>query len=882
MVGGPGVGKTALCERAAELAGDMRVVRVQGVEEEQTLPLAALADLAAALRDVTEHIAGPAGELLDELATRRTPATTDPLAVGAALLELLAMAAERAPLLVVVDDYQWVEEASLRMVSFAWRRLRDDRVAILVAGRPPVPPVLRGDVLELFGLGRDDAVRLVRRSSATPVAGRVADTLARASGGNPLVLTEVVGLLSPSQLDGSAPLPERLPTGRRAGESFAISIRALPPPSRTALAVVAAAGSGAFDYAPAALAALELEFEDLAPVERAALCRITPGQISLRHPLVGSAAFEAVGSGEYRRIQAALADVTSDMDPIRSANHLYEATVGPSEQVAMTLERAAAGARGDAGVLAAGQLLERAARVTPPGRVRAQRFLRAAAAALDEGRLPSVTHLCEHVTLNTADTETLAQATLLLARATLYTHHPAGLTDELWRLADDPLHGETALAMLVALYTNHGEARGVQAALRRLDAAGPSLHPVAKAYAAIGHCFNGDPKAARALVRSADWAVFASSTDPPLDLAAIAAVAAMYAEEYESALSCTTFLQRRARTEHVVSAMPFLLLVEGGLHWWRGDWRRAVACLHDTVTLGTDCDVRSIVGFAHGYLAAIRATTGDADLTGVHRRAAQRVADEDGVMPMTGYIAYAEGLCALSLGRYEEAVVALRRTQRRCDEMVPDTLVIVPYASDLIDALVATRRLDEARRALDDTARRARAQASPWGAVVVARGRALLAADDGWEASLSLALEMAGESFPFERAKTHLSFGQRLGREGRTGAARDHLQLALDLFDGLGATAWVERAASELRARHTRASATRRRSDELTPQELRVCLAVAEGATNREAAQALFLSTKTIETHLARAYRKLGVTSRSQLARLVASTSMGGGALGNY
>jgi DNA-binding CsgD family transcriptional regulator len=876
------MGKTTLCDYAVEVASGFRVIALHGVETELALPLAGLSDVAAALADSVAGLSSPARAVLASLAGRLPASVADPMALGAATLQLLGAAAESGPLLVVVDDLHWIDEASVGALVFAVRRLDHDAVAVLLASRPPLALALEGVVstIELRGLDAESALELVRSRAGGLVDDRVATALVEATDANPLALSELPALLSADQLLGRAPLPDHLPLGERSAVSFGPLLRRLPESSRLALAVVGAAGWRAYDFVPGAFRRLGLSLDDLAPAEQLGLCEFRQEHIVLRHVLVGAAALESVGSAEARRVLVALADASAHVDFERSVTFRAQATVGSSEELALDLERAAArrGERG--GAVGSAPLLARAAQVSPPGPTRWRRLEEAATANLLAGHPQRACELAEKLRRECDERAGRARATLILGQASIWRPEPPGLNDELWDLtqtADAP----TAVQALVALSFSsigQGDMLAHREALDRLgrmvDVAPPDVRLLAEATIAVGRTFLGERSAARDLVRMMPILLDNPAGSTPLGCREIAAIALVGVELPDQARLLATTSVRSARAVGAVLRLPFLLSVVGDSSWWLGEWRRARAALDEAVVLANQTGQRAMEAYVHCLLARLHAGIGDRARVDDHAAVALRLAEPTGYETIGMYVAHARGLCALACGDPGGAAVYLRVAYAATTRLSPYALVAVPTVGDFIESLILSGVHAEAQAALAELADRGERLESPFAQVVVARLRGLLE-PESWDAWFEKALLVEGHGVRFEKARARLAFGGRLRRDRRIGESRDQLTNALDEFGMLGATVWADRTAAELNL--LRSTPVTRTSDpfgDLTPKELQVCLAVADGMTNREAARSLFLSTKTVETHLGRAFRKLGITSRTQLTRLVARSEL--------
>src|SRR4051812_839112 len=385
--GEAGIGKTALLEYAVESAPDLRVLRVVGVESEMELPFAALHQLCAPLHDWLDRLPGPQRNALATTFGLSAGPVPDLLFIGVATLSLLSEAAERRPLLCVIDDAQWLDHASAQALAFVARRLLAESVIMLFAVREPIRELSALPELVVEGLRDPDARELLASVVPGRLDQRVADQLVAEARGNPLALVELPPRLTPAELAGGFGLPEALPLEGRIEERFLQRLEALPVDTRRLLLVAAADPTG--DPALAGRAAARLGLTDAAfePLAGADLIEIG-ARVRFHHPLVRSAVYRAAAPDELRRVHAALAEATDPrIDPDRRAWHLAGASPGPDESVAAELERAAGRAQARGGLAAAAAFLDRAAALTSDPVRRAQRALAAAQTKYEAGAL---------------------------------------------------------------------------------------------------------------------------------------------------------------------------------------------------------------------------------------------------------------------------------------------------------------------------------------------------------------------------------------------------------------------------------------------------------------------------------------------------------------
>jgi ATP/maltotriose-dependent transcriptional regulator MalT len=879
--GEPGIGKSALCAYAVERATDMTVLRARGAEWETELPFAALADLLHPVLGYIDEIPAPQAAALNAALALGPPAGGDRFTTCAATLSVLAAAAERSPLLAVVDDVHWLDRSSAQALLFATRRLDAEGVAFLFALRESGGTLFDAEglpELKLGGLGDDAAARVLDRAGRAAIVPEVARRLIAACAGNPLALLEVPSLLTPGQLAGVDPLDDPLPASEGLDKAFLRRVERLPDETQRALLIAAASGSTDFEEISAALERAGLAREALDPAEQAGLTTVTGPSFEFRHPLLRAAVYHSAPAAMRRAAhEAAAAGIGGE----RRAWHLAAASPAPDSTVAAELEGAAVAARERGGHAEAAAGLEGAARLAREPAERARLLRDAAAEARRAGESARALELLGEALGAATQPELIARIQHLRGVIEMWSGSARAaaerLTAEARRLeASDPARAAWLLSDGGWAWFMAGEVTAGRDAAERAfalaEGTGGFAEILATAVLGIALLLNGDRGRAEPLLRRhqplLDDPDFLGRTYSAVWPAAQALV---WLEEHEQAHAVFTRVIERARSQSVLSLLPYTLTGLAELDFRTGAWARAYANASEAVGLAKETEQPAALAFALAGLARIEAAQGREDDCRAHVTHALDLADL-GVGAVVIFSAAALGLLELGLGRSERAIEQLGRvaSEARAHGLVEPT--VVQWGPDLIEAYARSGKGDEATAALALFELEAEASASRWALAAVARCRGLLASDADFESDFARALELHETiASPFERARTELCLGERLRRARRRKEARTALRSALERFERLGAAPWTERAGSELRAsgetlRRREASA----SDELTPQELQVALLVARGATNREAGAALFLSPKTIEAHLGRAYRKLNVRSRTELAALLA------------
>lgn len=878
--GEAGIGKTALLEAATEIGADLGLARIAGVESEGALGFAGLHRLLVPFLDRASVLPARQRSALDAALGLDDAASPDRFLVGLAALTILCDAASDSHgLLLVIDDGQWIDQESLDAISFVARRLHADRIAILMAFRDEtiesaaLPDGL--PALAVEGLSEDDTRSLLRAVSTGPLNEQVETRVASSVAGSPLAVLELARVLSDEQLLGSDLLPDPLPVGERLESHFLQQVHRLPDTTQRFVLLAAAEPSG--DAALVWRAAEELGLDRGAgdAAELGGLLAIG-STIEFRHPLIRSAVYRGSAPADRRLAHRALADaIVDDAEADRRAWHRAAAAVGPDEEVASDLERAAGRARTRGGHAAEGAFQTRAAELTPDRRRRAERYLAAAQANLTAGAPAAAAELIERAGIDADDALLSAQAQRVSAALQSYSN--AGPAAALL------LSAARSLEPIDVRRSRETYAEAIQAAMVSCQlTSGATLEEVARAvldapadptgaveasdllmdgYAtrlAHGHV------AAAPILRSAMTTLSDDMTRATLDRWAVLGNS-LPAELWEVE-ETARILRRLEVMERDRGAVESLRVTLGGrahLEMWNGNFDLADA-LHSEAS-----EIASALGEAATDWELLKvelwAWQGDQERT---RFVADLLTGEVGHSYGAGVVVNMGrmALCILEqgLGNYRDAFEQAARVH--ADDIPPHGNQALP---ELIEAAVRCDELDAARRALPELEERVAASATPWSLGLLARSRALLTDGDEAEAQYHEALErFSVVPVRTDTARTHLLLGEWLRRRNRRSDARDHLRAASEMFQSMGAEAFAARAGAELAATGER---VRRRSldtvNELTPQESQIAALAADGATNREIATTLFISASTVDYHLRKVFRKLDVSSRRQLAR---------------
>jgi DNA-binding CsgD family transcriptional regulator len=875
LVGEPGIGKTALLEYAASEAGSFDVVRARGVESEAEIPFAALYELCRPFLNRLDLLAPPQASAL-RAAFGIVEHETSRFAVGAGTLSLIAAAAEDRPLLLLVDDAHWLDRGSADAVAFAVRRLRADRVAALFAMRPGHGRALaRHELpeLELGGLDEASSAALLARTSGRAPGGELEREILSLARGNPLALLELPRQLESPALDGE---PIRL--GKRLERAFAARAGELSAETRSALLITAVASVLDLELLRQALESLGLAPADLEPAEAAGLVLLVDGRLEFRHPLVRSALYHAADPAERRRAHAAVAAALGEDE--RASWHLAAAAVGADEAAAAGLERAAQTAGRRSGFAAAAAAWERAARLSETTPERARRLSAGADAAWLAGRSGNALALIEEALAHTDDAG--ARGALLHTRGTI--EHFEGQARALQTLEEaaallagsDRGNACRALTAAVGSALRTGQIERAVALSERAYAMADPDRPDQRLLALLPRCASllmaGRPEEALPFLAQAAAAVRNEDvlSDDPRHLS-WAALAAFWLGDGVLMSAKAAQAVAWARDHAAVATLPFAARLHARGQLIVGQWRAARASLAESLEAARISVQANQEAETLSALAWLDAAQGRADECRRHVEQGLEIAERCGVRWQNGLL-HALVVLELGIGVDESSPGVTRFRRAHAEQPLRDTPAN-STAPDLIEALIRRGDTSAAEELLEPFADEAERIGQPYPRAVGLRCRALLATDDAYQQLFERALELHEvDQNVFAAARTRLTYGERLRRNGRRTDCREQLREALAVFERLEARPWAERARSELRASGERL----RRSDpstadELTPQELQIAMVVAEGKTNREVGAQLFLSPKTIEWHLGHIYRKLGVRSRAELARALDS-----------
>ncbi|PQP17935.1 AAA family ATPase [Rhodococcus opacus] len=875
LAGEMGTGKSALLDRAvrrAEASG-ARVLRAEGSESESSLAFSALHQLLRSLRAEVDGLPGrQRAALVHAFGAGSAPSGPDLMLVGVAVLNLLSDLGDRGPVLVVLDDAQWCDRASLDVLSFAARRLAGEPVTILVGARSgdPVPGFDRHvPTLTLEPLDDAAAGRLLDLQPTSPT-GHTRTRILEQAGGNPLALVELARAASAHDTAAPPPSAGPLPLTDHLERIFAARLNGLPAPTAEALLLLAAMDSADSEIAAAVGLPASRDAAWL-PAEQAGLVRRTGSGVRFRHPLVRSAVYHAASSGAQRKAHLALAEMLRG-EPDRRVWHLAAACPGPDAAVSAELERTAARARRRGGHAAAGKALQRAAELAPRREDSARLLVEAASAAVFTGDIAWVEDLVAAARARTDDPPLLAAAAVHAGRLAVLTVRHATVFTALTEAAEQLALSQPAAALdllagaaVVRFYAGEDTQRHrIEDLLRRLpdDASSTGVRTWVRAVS--------DPFDERAALVSWLPQLATEAESRPEQLTTVGIMAWLLDETPQAVRAFDEAFHRW----ELQGALPEGL---GGAVAWayveRGRWEEAREACTRTTAVGRAAGLDHAVACAATVDAAVLAFQGDAPAARARAEEALALIDPLESRSVAVYVRRALGAAAAADGAYETAYDQLRMVFT-ADGAPVHYHACYPALADLAAAAVRCGRSDEAARIVERSASALADNASPRLRALISRARGLLANPEDAEPHFQAALaDPVLEYWPFERAQTLLDLAEWLRRRRRIAEARGPLTEALETFRRLGARPWIERARVESRAAGLDVTDTVPDAlAELSPQQQQIIRLAARGLTNREIGEKLFLSPRTVSSHLYRSFPKLGITARSQLRDLIEGT----------
>jgi DNA-binding CsgD family transcriptional regulator len=876
--GEPGIGKTALLEDTRQRAHDMHVLSARGLESESELPFAGLHQLIRPALHLLERLPAPQCAALQGALGLASRPGNDRFLISVACLTLLSELAERRPVLCLVDDVQWLDTPSTDALLFVARRLKAEAIVMLFAAREADGGRFEARALrdlELRGLDPESAASLIAGGVGGDIAPSVRELLVEQAGGNALALVELPAAFTTAQLAGQQPLPETLPLTPDVERLFLERVRRLPDSTQELLLIVAADDTGRLGTVMRAAQGLGIAAEALARAEDSGVVSVRGTSLELRHPLVRSAVYQGASSGQRRAVHVALADALADEQQAdQRAWHRAAAALGPDGDVADELENTAERARLRSGHAAAAAALSRAAELSTDPELKARRLVGAARAAWHAGQPERASALLDEASQIASGERLRAELAFVRGEIQFQCGVLLDACETLMSGATElvEIDPRRALEMLFDA-ANAGENAGDYASVARAVQRAKALPRTADATDAllrdllvgVGGLLGGTTPGEVPLMR--DGIARADDLDEPIWILWAAFGASAIGDHAKGA----ELLRRAvalARTSGAVDLLTRALLVVAVEGIFEG--RFAVGAeAAEGLRLAREAGLRNTTSAFHAILAWLAAVRGEEGECRMHAAEATGEARATGMALANSIAEWALSLIDLASGRVDETAARLEAV-RSGPPGIGHPYISLMLVPDLVEACVRAGRDKQARTALAALESFANPQAPAWSLALVARCRALLSHGDDSERAFLDALKLHTQSIRgFDRARSELLYGEFLRRERRRTDAREPLRAALNGFEHLGAQPWAERARTELRASGETA---RKRDpstiDQLTPQERQIARLVAEGLSNKEVAAQLFLSPRTIDYHLRNVFAKLGITSRTQLARL--------------
>ena len=877
--GGPGVGKSTLLQYAVAAAPDLRVCRIVGVESEITMEFGGLHQLLVPCLPQLGDLPPPQRGALRVAFGQEAGPPPERFLVGLATLTLLSRAAEEQPLLCIIDDAHWLDPESAQVLGFVVRRLYADRVGLIAGvGEPAAQQVFEQlPTITVDGLPDAEARKLLSSVTGGALNAQAVDRILADTRNNPLALVELGTQYTADQLSGRAVQPEPLPLGQRLQEHFLRQVRSLPPDAQ-AFALLAAADPGG-DRAGLWRAAAQAGIDpDAASAETAGagVLEFPGSSVRFRYPLLRSAVYHGASTADRRDAHRVW---SGEGHPDLRVWHLAAAAIVPDEELAAELQHTAERAATRGGYAARAALLRRSADLTPDDARRAEREVALAEARLMAGepvgaqkildgallRLTSVTARCRARRLEGAIR--FAQGNAAEAARILASAAQALAGDD--RMARDTM----LMALQAAIWAGPAQTREIARAARAFPPVSFASASVAdlllEGYSArftLGYHASVEP------FRAAVAALLADDLDPAVGLRwfALGTAAAGSLWDDQATFDLSGRWEKMARAAGAFTTLPVALLFHAVSESMAGHFREADtrwALMLEVLTMSSGPGVLGVNSRSSGLLLAYRGHLTEARETGLAQVRESAARGQGGPADIGRYIVSLAGLFG---GDYAAAMSYAQTVIE--DDPAYTAEGTMP---ELIEAAVRAGDYEAAATAHKTLSERALAAGTPWALGLRARCEALLA--EGADAEgyyLESISQLRRCRMAVDLARTHMLYGQWLRRAKRRRDARHELRTANDMFAAMGADRFAEQAAAELRATGERARArTPETAVDLTPQETRVADLAAAGASDSEIAAQLFISPSTVDYHLRKVFRKLHVTSRTQLAGRLRSAS---------
>lgn len=885
VAGPPGIGKTAIWQAALASSGerDYRVLSCRPVETEARLSYAALGDLIAEVFDeVADAVPPPLRRALDVALLRAESAgqRADRRGVAIAVLHALQAMAGAGPVLIAIDDVQWIDASSAQALSFALRRLDREPVGAMATLREAAGLFDRVGVEEALG-GRASRIELgpmsvealagvVRRAPSREISRPLLVRVHAASEGNPLFATEIVRAM---QLEGGEPQPgEPLAVPGDLEALLRARIRVLPAPAREALLVVSSMSRPTVALVLATLDGPDDDVLDAA--EEAGIVRLHRDAVAFTHPLLASAVYRGAPSAMRRRTHRRLATIVHDEE--ERARHLALASTGPDADVAEALERAAGWAYERGAPDAAAELWELSRRATPleDGEAVRRRGIQASACAFDAGDVAKARLIADQVLSVSPPGE--ARANIFDIVSSFAWYDVVEIRSLLTSGIEEAPDPSGALAAMTAdlgwVEIVGGDVRDASVHTRRAidiaersgDSGTVMLALIAAAHAEFMNGRDPNELLERAIdLERGNHLLSYFHANPRNTMGATL----MWAGDLVGARRMLEQYRQETTDQGRYTALGDVLVHLAELESRAGDYRRALVYADELLEMTVEAGYEGMRELGLWARALAEAHLGDVEQARRDATEGLAVAQRHGDLLHVITTRSVLGFLAVSLGDAVSAVAFLEPLPGLLHSRGIVEPGIYPFVPDAVEALTSIGRIERAREVLGPYDRLGHELDRPLVIATSARCQGLLAAAEGQLDEALAVLEHAIDAHgrvpqPFELARTLLVLGEVRRRAKQKRPARDTLDQAAAIFDELGTPIWSARARASL-ARISGRSAS---ADELTETERQVAQLAARGRTNREVAEALFISQKTVEANLSRAYRKLNITSRRQLA----------------
>jgi DNA-binding CsgD family transcriptional regulator len=882
LYGEPGVGKTALLDYLADRAVDCLLVHTAGIESDMELAFAGLHQLCAKLLSELPALPERQGDALRIVFGMSSGLPPDQFLVGLAVLGLLAHAAERQPLVCVVDDEQWLDHASAQVLGFVARRLVAESVGVVFAARSPTSHLVGLPHLSVQGLRTADAQALLDAALTAPLDSRVRDQLVAETRGNPLALLEWPRAMTQQWAGGfGLPAAVRLPGGVE--EGFRQRLEILPESTRRLLLIAAADPLGDAGLVWRAAARLGIEAQAAGPAVDDGLVQFGT-RVLFRHSLVRSVVYASATVQDRQQVHDALARVTDvHGDPDRHAWHIAQGAAGPDEKVAAELESSAGRAQARGGLAAAAAFLERATTLTLDPERRVTRALAAASAQVQAGAFDAAQDLLSIA--NALAPSDFQQARIDLIQAELAFATSRGrdaprlllkAAQRLEQIAPEIARSTYLQAMTAAFFADEMTRSeiGLEIASAVADGAPSSGTPSATELLLNGfaaHYTEGSAAGAPILRRALEQVGTGMPPEKEVREHLLLGTLARHLWDHDRWQLLSDRYIELARSLGALSELPPALTSKVVWLALAGELS-AAAALNEELQAVMEAIGSSFGPYAALAVAAMRGRL--VDVTDVIA-AARGDLSQRGELHGIAFADWASAMVNNGAGNYQAAMAAALPSRHRTGaSSLPSRVSGLRglRVVEFIEAAVHCGRTDIASDAIRKLAEVTSASGTDWACGVEARCRALISQGEAAEDHFRKSIERLSRTLlrP-DLARAHLLYGEWLRRERRRTDARAELRVARDMFEEIGMEGFVQRAQRELQAT---GEVARKRTvapdpQMLTAQETQIARLARDGHSNPEIGARLFISPRTVEYHLRKVFTKLNIQSRTQLDRVV-------------